>query len=84
MSEEKNIEKKAEDFGKNIDKKIKKLPKYISALGDGVCITVILFIIYWLLQRFDVIPSSLSSIPAWITIFLGVSIISLIVRYIRK
>ena len=75
---------KAENFGKNIDKKIKKLPKPISALGDGVCITVVLFIIYWLLQRFNIISGSLSSIQAWVTIFIGVAVISLIVRYIKK
>lgn len=76
--------KKTENFTNNIDKKVRKLPKPISALGDGICITIVLFIVYWLLQKFNIIPNSLSSIQAWLTIFLGISVISLIVRYIRK
>lgn len=84
MSEKENIEQKTENFGKNIDKKIKKLPKPISSLGDGVCISAVLFIIYWLLQKFYMISGSLSSIQAWFTIFIGISALSLIVRYIRK
>jgi hypothetical protein len=81
---EKQDKKNEQDWGKKIENKLEKLPKPVSALGDGVCITVCLFIIYWLLERFEVVDFRLDWYW-WVVVGIGVFGVSLIIRlFLRR
>ena len=83
---EKRMEQRAEEWGNNLEKKIKnvekKIPKPISAFLDGVCLGVIILAVCWLMAKIGWI-----TMPAWRTfgiIFVIIFLISLVYRYIFK
>lgn len=83
----KEMEKKCEKWGENIEKKIgafeKKLPKPANAFFDALCISVVIAGVAWLFVKFNWI----GKMPSWTTlgiIFCALFVISLIYRLIIK
>lgn len=55
------------------------------AVGDGIYITLVIYIIYWVTINYNLIAGlPLISWYLWIVIFLGVILISFIIRYLIK
>ncbi|NLE68096.1 MAG: hypothetical protein GX608_11815 [Lentisphaerae bacterium] len=83
----KEVEKKCEAWGENIDKKadalVKKLPPPVNALLDAVCMTVIFAGITWVLVRMNRLPV----MPSWKTFGIlagAIFVVSLIYRLMIK
>ena len=61
--DEKNIERKIDDFGAKVDKWYSSLPLAVKLLGDIVCLGVIVYIVAWVVSYFDLF--GLTSPDTW-------------------
>lgn len=82
-----DIEKKAEDFGRNIEDKINtfehKAPKPLNAFLDAVCISVCILGISWIIKKLKWTEGMID----WLTlgiIFCSIFAVSLVYRLIIK
>lgn len=84
---EKRIEKKAEQWGSGVEKKIdnfeKKIPAPLNALGDAVCISVVIAAGAWVCKKLGWINDPPSLTALGIT-FVVVLVLSLIYRLLIK
>lgn len=83
---QKPIEQRAEEWGRNLDKKVegleKNMPKPVAALMDVVCFGLVILAACWLMARFGWIQ--MPSRTVFLILAGAIYLVSLAIRILRK
>jgi len=65
--DEKNMERKIDDFGAKVDKWYSSLPLAVKLFGDIVCLGVILYVVAWVVSYFNLFGLTSPNTWTWHT-----------------